>query len=368
MGQSFTKTEKLIGAIVLALVAGFVSIFTLVGKASKFSGKDFEQNQRINYQMARPESPYSEYTIEGRELDQIYEGLEPAQIAQIKEKKKLEKTIAAKKEEKKKAEAKKQAAKKAQAAQLAQSKKIAQNATAKKNLSATSPKKSSSSPNETYTPGYVASAVVSQDSPTPNDQVAKKKKTFAEWRSQIFDNPTPENLALFIAALRKNEVTVTEYQAMAQDLLEQEELKYKALGLQALRSVPSLNSLSQLVHAQPSLSDAYKSYVDQALIAYFYPQNMSFLAAALRTQDRVVVTKVLSLLNEKLNELNDGGQNVFVDSRNLRANTNVNITLNSFTPLIPALTAIIQSQDPEFAGIAQAIAALISTTNNVAQN
>ena len=370
MNQALTFMEKLIIGVVVLFAAAFVGIFSLVNKAGTPTSKNIE-GMHINYKMARPESPYAEYTLEGRELDQLYEGLPEDQVAALKKEHATPAKIAEakKKEAAKKAEVKKQETKKAQ--QVAQAKKAVQQRqqAAQKRAQQQASDKTSASNNSYDNSAAAFVAPAQQDNtPAPTQPVATNKKSFTEWRSQIFANPTSDILNQFIAAYRKGEVTATEYQAMAQDLLEQTDTKYQALGLQALRSVPSLASLSQMVHAEATLPATYQAYVEQAYLAYFYPQNLSYFSAALSSQDRTLKTKVLSLLSTNLTKLSHGDQTVFVNSRNQRAASDVNFTLSSFNSLLPSLNTLIQSGDAELASSAQQIAALIDTVNNVAQN
>lgn len=365
MNQSLTQNEKMIAGVLLVVVAGFFGIFSLLNKATPVS-KNIE-GARINYKMARPESPYSEYTLEGRELDAQYEGL-PAEVVKELKKEAAKKKVA---EVKKKEAAQKQAeVKKQEAARKAQQVARAQKQAQKPVAAAQKTKPAAANAYNNSNSGFGAYIQQANDvnAQQPVDAANANKKKFADWRNLIYATPTAEVLGQFITAYRKGEVSATEYQAMAQDLIEQTDAKYQSLGLLALRSVPSLASLSQLVHAQPNLSVTYQQYVEQAYLAYFYPQNLGYFSAALSTKDRVLQAKVLSLLSVNLEKLSKGDQTVFVDSRNQRANSNTNFTLSSFVSLIPSLQVLGAAGDQEFSGLAQQIADLIGTTNNVAQN
>ncbi len=371
MNQSLTQTEKIVGTVALSIIAGFFGIFWMINKATPIV-KNVE-GSKINYRMARPESPYSEYTLEGRELDQTYEGVPQAtnQTTLKKSDNLKNKSVVAKKKDadKKQVEAKKQAeAKKSQQAavvkkQAAQTKAVG---LARKTANLSQNKKSRTNEVSDTSNSFVVFQNNSNNVAPAVEAGAPAKKKFSEWRTQIFASPTPEVLGQFIAAFRKGEITATEYQALAQDLIAQEDSKLKGLGLSALRSVPSLASLSQLVHAEEALPESYKVYVEEAYLAYFYSKNISIFSAALNTKDRLLQAKVLSLLSINLNKLSQGDQTVFVDARNLRANANVNFTLSSFETLLPALKLL--AQDDEFSASALQISALIGTTNNVAQN
>jgi hypothetical protein len=364
MNQTLTHNEKMIAGVLMAVVVAFFGVFSLLKKATPLS-KNIE-GSRINYKMARPESPYSEYTLEGRELDAQYEGLPEEQVKELKKVAAQTKATATKKKEvaKKQAEVKKQEA--ARKAQVARAQKQAAKPAAA--LAKVKPAVSSNTSKTNVNNNSGAFFQQAEANAAPVVEGAdKNKKKFADYRNLIFATPTPEVMGQIVSAFRKGEISATEYQALAQDLLEQEDPKYQGLGLLALRSVPSLASLSQLVHAQPTLSTAYKAYVEEAYLAYFYPQNLSYFSAALGTKDRDLQAKVLSLLTINLNKLSTD-PSVFVDARNRRAASNTNFTLNSFTSLVPSLTALVTSEDQELAGAARDLVGLLETTNNIAQN
>lgn len=372
MGSEFSKTEKLLAGLTIMVILVFLGLFTLVNKRTNL-GVNFATETGINYKMARPDQAFSEYTLEGRELDQVYEGL-PKEVKKDLSKRKLELIAKKNAEDKKKVETKKaNDTKKKQ--ELAAKSKEATKQQAKKVQEQSELAKRINSQDVAPTVNNTTGAVFSNNNNTVNGAGAeevkvKAKKTYAEWRNQIFTAQSSEVVTQYIVAHRKNEVTATEYQAMAQDLLDQEDNKLKGLGLMLLRSVPSLASLSQLVHAQASLPTTYQSYVEQSYNAYFYPQNVNFLNAALKTTDNVLLAKVLILLQTKLSSLSQGDQSVFSDVRNSRSSsaTTTQITMNTFVSLLPSLNALGAKPDSEYAGVAQQIAALIQSQNNIAQN
>lgn len=375
MGLNLTKGEKAIALSAVAAVTVFFAAFTQLSKRSKV-GSTFETDSKINYNMARPDQPYSEYTIEGREIDQFYEGLPASEREKVMTKRKKELIAKKQAETKKKDDQKKRqavAAKQKAAAQarakqqqLQQAKASAEQVDLKNRLKDF--KDSNLSKNNQNNQNYSAAAFNNNQANAQNPEVQpKNKKTFAEWRELIFATPTSESIGQFIAAYRKSEVSVTELQAMATDLLDQEQSQLKGLGLMILRSVPSLASLSQLVHVE-NLPQELQSYVDQAYIAYFYPQNLTYLNAALATRDRQLVSKVLNLLNTNLTRLSQGDQSGFIDPRNRRNGDVGAFSMANFVSLMPNLGALSGSQDAELATLAQQVAALIQSSNNIAQN
>lgn len=369
MEMNLTKSEKTIAVITLAVISVFIAMFIQLSRGSK-SDPQFATGSAIDYTMARPEQVYSEYTLDGREIDQSFEGAAKSNIEGRLDKRKKE--LIAKKvtETKKKDETKKKQVAQAKAQEQKQKQKIREQAliqkyAAEKNRDRTDTK-NEVRPNNINNSQNNNNPVAAQNPEvrSPN----KPKKSFTEWRNLIFAAPTTENLTLFIAAFRRSEVTLTEFQAMAQDLVDQSDVKLKALGLMTLRSSPSLSSLSQLAHLQSTSLGSYQSYVDQSIFAYLQPQNITFLNQALATKDKVLLAKTLNLLSTNLLKFSQGDFVSLVDPRNRREGEVATFSMNSYRTLLPVLNQIGTSTDPEFSALAQQISALIQTSNNVAQN
>ncbi len=368
MGSNLSKAEKFLFIVAAVAITAFVGFFAFINKKSMSDKFNFAVETGINYKMARPDQAFSEYTLEGREVDQVYEGLTPEKKKEIAKKKaaaaKAKAKVAAKKKEddkKKLTQAKQKQARDSQLQALTQArqnelKKLLENQKAKNQSGDVSP---------TY-----ATQVSSPENTVQDDGTGKSKpkKSYAEWRSLIFSSPTNENIGLFVTAFRKGEVTATELQAMAQDLLDQNDNTLKGLGLAILRSAPSLQSLSQLVHEQANVPAAFQSYVEAALVNYFLPQNITYLKSALQTRDQMLLSKVLSLLQTNLPRISQNDFSMF-NERGRGSVTDVNVSIQSFIVLVPALTTLSSSNDETgLAGTAQQVLSLIQTYNNVARN
>lgn len=383
MESGFTKNEKIVGAVSLTAMAAFAALFMHLNRKSSASNS-FENGMVINYEMARVEESYSEYNLDGRELEQIYEALAKkgnGKVSKADFEKKKKELIAKKKEElKKKDEAKKKqlaANQRRQQQAVAAQKPAAVAAQAQQEVSKRNAEAAQSANMNTSTADGVGYAVNANQTQSAQDQTntaeaqnETKKKPFSEWRSLLLTSPTPENLALFVAAYRQNEVTADEYQAMAQDLLTQRDQNFKALGLMALRSVPSLASLSQLAHLDVNSFSGYQSYIEQSFKAYLVQPNLQYLSQALQTQDKSLKTQVLNMLNVNLTLLSQGDVSAITDPRQRRDDSVVMFSMSDYFVLMPALSQMISSSDQELAGLAKQVASIIqtSTPNNVAQN
>lgn len=381
MELQLTKNEKIIAWVLLGLVMSFFLMFMQINSSHR-SLSQIESNTSINYQMARAEEGFSEYSLSGRDVDHVYQGL----TAQAK--KELSKMIAqtdVKKLAALSADAAKKQAALAQAQALAK-KKQTQKSNQQKNTktdgalaqaTTTSPEASENKPTEnTISQENLANIQQNLKKNTTTNETTdsqnknKKKKTYAEWRTLLFSKPTRETLVSFIEAYKNNDVTSDEYQAMSQELLSQTDDNLKGLGLLALRSMPSLQSFSQLVHVQAQLPTTYQNYVEQAYLAYLQPQNIQVLNQALMTKDKTLVLKSLNLLGTNLQKIHQGDYTSLVDSRNKRDGStgNNNISINVYKSLLPALISLGSSQDQDVSPLAQQVSSLIQTSNNIAQN
>ena len=366
---NLTKTEKVIAGVALSAISVFIFMFFQISKSSGSKlANQFETAHSINYKMARPEQVYSEYTLNGRELDQSYEALTPEQkkVANKKKQARLLKELTKKKKDEVK---KKQIAAATAKAQVMAKTRAQVAAAARESVKAKAEYKKVTSDraqeqayaNQNYNNATPAPATEEAGAKAP------VKKSFAEWRALLLEKPTSENFAAFLTAYRKNEVTMIEYQAMAQDLLDQTDVKLKGLGLQALRSVPSFQSYSQLVHIQGVLPENLQVYAENSIMEYLQPQNLGYMNQALASSDKVVLLKSLTLLSANLEKLNQGDASSFSDPRT-RGASNSGVTMSTFRTLLPSLGAISTSQDQELAALANSLVALINQSNNVATN
>jgi hypothetical protein len=371
METSLNRNERVIAIVALATISAFFAMFMMVNRTHPKASAQFESDSVVDYKMARPEEAYSEYTLDGREIDQTYEPLTVKEEKLSKKKQELiakQNTETKKKEELKKKQA---AAVKTQAQNQAKAQAVRPQVPVSTSTEVTKSRDSQGkTTNNNYVPqyNYNSNVQATKTDDKTNTDVKAPKKTFADWRKLLFANPTSENLAAFLAAFRKTEVTSTEYYAMAQDLVDQSDTKQKALGLMALRTLPSLTSLSQLFYLNVNTIGAYQSYVDQSLLAYLAPQNIAFLAQALVTQDKALKVKVLTLLNVNLTKFSQGDLTGLEDPRNRRDGDIVVFSMANYRSLVPVLAQLLTSQDQELAALASQVTSVIQSSNNIAQN
>lgn len=385
METNLNRNEKILVGMTLAAIVGFGVLFMQVNLKSNSSVSQIDTAMQIDYKMARPEEGYSEYSLNGREIDHTYEAIKKKEAAKAQQAKAAAVTAKPQTEAEKRAEIAKKKAEETQkkatetaksqaqtrANQAAEARKKALEAQQAKSASSSESNKTDTEPvsdNPYYDNGATASKEQNRSEPNPEDPNAKKqkdKKTFAQWREQIFAQPTRETVNLFLDAHRKGEINATEVQAMAQDLLDQNNESLKGLGLYTLRAAPSMASLSQLVHTEAQVSATYKSYIEQAYLAYLQPKNVGYLNQALQTKDKVLIAKTLAILNTNLPNVAKGNV-VLGGPRQGRDGAVSGATMSSFASLLPVLNTLAASQ--EFASMAQQVISYIQSSNNVAQS
>ena len=291
MQTTLARNEKLLLGAIVSFVVLFICLFSQISMKQEIASGIIPNAGFINYEMGRPLSEnISEYSLEGRDVDHIYEGLKAKAAAQLAD---------IKTGELKKAELKKKvvAAPKSQA-QVKPLPAAATKAVPAPVIAASAPSeayssKSSSNNNANRTNYSNSQPDTVGRTAAKTEEIIKSKKTYAQWRTLIFATPTRESIASFIDSYRKGEVTLTEYQLMAQELLLQTGEKYQGLGIYVLRSQPSLQSLSQLTHlSKADLSVPIQTYLNEAVAAYMQESNISVLNQALQTSDKILITKV----------------------------------------------------------------------------
>lgn len=369
MKTGLNKNEKVLASIALFVITAFFLMFL---KLSTHLSSDVTSTDgsNINYQMARPEEAFSDYSLNGRDIDLQYEGLKKKEAVKAAVLAKV-KLVAKKKAEE--AKKKEEAQKKLAANQLQN--KIVNKPTSTKIENDKESTDSTTEMSHNYNDSSQVNYSVDENKNSNSDKKSEKdeekqknKKTFAEWRSLIFAKPNRETMALFIDAYRKQEVTETEYQAMSQDLLDQSDENLKGLGILALRAQPSFASFSQLVHIQSSLSSNLQLYTEQAFLTYLQTPYISVLNQSLQVQDKAVVLKSLTLLSSNLPKFNQGDLSGLIDPRNRRDISTASYSANNFRALIPSLTSISTAQDSDLSLLAQQVIGFIQSGSQIAQN
>ncbi len=365
---SLNRNEKIFATLGLAAIIVFLVTFAKIANKPHVVSQ-FETNEAINYQMERPEEAFAGYSTEGREIDDQFEGLKKAIVKTLNTK-----TLPAKGAAAKASATTKSTAVKKPAPASTKNKNLvilAAAADAKAALARSESVQSESAPESADNNRIPQRYDYSQDTNSghPESSVnpdAKNKKSFSQWRAEVYEKKSKEIITAFITAHRAGTVTAAEFQAMAQDLIEQEDAQLKGLGLMALRAQPSMASLSQLAHIQPQLSPELQDYVEKAYLAYLQPQYLGVFNQVFQSKNKKLVLKSLSILGASMQKIKNGDTSAFLNARQRRDADAPQISVDQFRPLLPSLTAISQLQEPDVSPMASQVASLIQSSSRIA--
>lgn len=418
MQMNISKNEKIIGYITFFGILFFFVLFIQLNHKSKINVSPDNAQLQVDYKMARPEESFSEYSLNGREVDEEFEAsqkLNPhvkssqtnSEIANKAKTVQNGKPVADLKasqavNNQKSADLKKNAQanknyqnylqqQKAQQEKIAQSNlnKDKQTALAANDKISETPNKNNETKNgaQNMNPNINSGAARAESpinanvSPQANQATSfnqiendikkqsQKKKTFSEWRSFIFEKPNQQSMDSFIQAYRNKELTTTEFQAMVQDLLDQNEDTFKNLSLYALRAQPSLISLSLLVHHESEMNENFKVYIEKTFLTYLQKQNLPILNQALQTKDKILILKTLNLLNTQLQKISKSDFSGLLDNRNMRDAAMLDVySIGNFKQLVPSLSQLSSTQESEVASMAQQVSQVIQSAAQIALN
>lgn len=369
MSFQFNK-EKFFMISILLVAVFFFTMIMKIGFGGNLQSKNPMADAGINYKMVHAEDGYSGFSLGDREVDYQYEALKKKQAEQKNViPGQIQVPTVTKKQEATKKTTPKTAAQKAEEAKIDQAKKeilqkvLAEHVKqehAKQKAYDYAMAQAQYNSNNTVTDKGVDTASSDKDN-------KKNKKSFSEWRALIYANPNQETMMKFIEAYRKGEVSPEDYQSMAQDLLEQNSDNFKGLGLMALRANPSLNSLSMMVHEEDELPASLKNYVQQGYNSYLQGQNVNILGQALKTSDKILVKKSLTILTNGLSKINSGDVSIFVSGGRNRGGGDVQqptISMNNFKGLLGILAQLSINSDAQIATLAQQASGQIRSGGN----
>ena len=367
MTQSFTKQEKLVlaGLLVCCIgVASFITNFQLISKSTQVV------ENLIDYKMGKATEEIITYSLNGREIERTVikpeEGLVAKAVRKVSEALGLKKEI-------KKTDAKKTAAAK-KSATKDQAKKMPKGDFAKP-VQALAAKPAQSAKNETQVEsqdynnsGYATPTVeqANQDvAQAPTEQPKKVKKSLEQIKTEFMTNPSREAMMAVVSSYKKGEVNAADFYQLQSELLESENDALIGHALYALRLTPAIESFSMMAQYQPAAKQAYQVYIEEALLSYNQSSQISVLASAIRSGDKVVVMKALRVVEAGINSIKNGTVSQLVDSRGRRETTFSGFSLQNYLTLLPVITqAMAASQDNELTASLESLKNLISDIQN----
>lgn len=180
------------------------------------------------------------------------------------------------------------------------------------------------------------------------------KMSVSQWRSLLMAQPTAKNGADFLAAFQTHDVDETSFYQISDELLSDNSTDRQNLGLNLLKSVPSVRSFTvMLKHYQEKTPQPLRSQIYSALKSYGDVSRFSILVKLLYSADENVVQTAQAILGSTLASLNtNNGQG---SGRDTRSPGSTPITAKQFETFIPALRRLVASSDATVAQQAQSL-------------
>jgi hypothetical protein len=362
--KQLTQSDKILISVCVLAAAVLVYAITHFKTAQvKFSKNEASQ---INYEMAKLQNAENLYSLENREVEMDYKALEAKKAAAKVDVKKV--TDKTKKAITPAAQAAVQnamaqqvvAQRKAQAAQRLQvqaAARLAQSEAPEQTESNT--KQTTNAAQEQYKP---------VDNTLPTDAPVAEKKSYEQWRSEIFAAQSKEAIMKLVAAYKKGEVTNEMFQRLAAEMIASKDDKMVGLGLYALRSAPSYLSYVQLVKVQANVNSNYATYVQESLMAYNQNANLAFLKQSLISKDKEVVMKTLEIIKSGVTSIKAGEVTGMVDPRYVRGTATAQFSLTNYLSFLPLLQQLAGSSDQDIVALSNQNITLIDDPQYIAAN
>ncbi len=363
--KQLTQSDKILMSVcVLALASLVYALAHFKTAKVKFTKNEVSP---INYEMAKLQNADNLYSLENREIELNYKALETkkvpakADVKNLTDKTKKVITPAAQ------ASVQNTVAHQVTAQRKAQTKRLQAQAAARMAHTETSvdqpennSKQKTNAAQEHYKP-------VDNMLPRSAPPIVEKK-SFDQWKSEIFAAQSKEAIMKLVVALKKGEVTNEMFQRLAAELTASKDDKIVGLGLYALRSAPSYLSYVQLVKVQASVNSSYATYVQESLMAYNQNANLVFLKQSLTSKDKEVVMKTLEIIKLGITNIKDGEVAGMADPRYVRGTAATQFSLTNYLSFLPLLQQLTRSSDQDIVALAHQNITLIDDPQYIAAN
>lgn len=360
--KQYTQGEKIIfsvGAVVLVTIVYGISGF----KKSRYIDVKPQSNQ-INYQMGHAKSKSTLYSLNGREMDYQSEGQSITQTAKASqiEPSKDKKQVATKQTAQKQQEQALKQKKLSKAAVKAQAQmKFTQRAD-QKNVN----KKQNEAQEDKLNTSYAANSAQDKNSDIAPSE--SNKKSYEQWRSELFAAQNREVIQGLVSAYKKNEVSSDEFYKLVSEMLNSKDDKMIGLGIYALRATPSYSSYLLLVKLEGHVNSNYDSYIKETLMSY-HKSGLGVLKQALASGDQAVVQRTLEVVKSGLTYIKAGTVSILGDIRDTRGSLDAQYSVSNYNSFLPLLKNLTDDQySGEISSLATQVMALIGDGSYVASN
>ncbi len=360
--KQYTQSDKiLISVCVAAVVVIVYSLAHFKTTQVKLTKNDHSQ---INYEMAKLQNPESLYSLENREIEMDYKALQAKKEAiQAAAKKSADKS---KKVSVPAAQAPVQNAMAQQAA--AQRKALAVKRLQAQLGAQSAPKTAVQTEKDLKNTNGTQEQYKAVDNNVVADAPATDKKSYEQWRAEIFAAQNKDSIAKLVAALKKGEVTNEDFQKLVTEMIASKDDKLVGLALFALRAAPSYASYVRLIKLQGNVNSNYTAYIEQSLMAYNQSGNLSVLKQSLSSKDKQVVMKTLEIIKSGVISVKSGEVSGLVDSRGVRDTASAQFSLTNYFSFLPVLQQLASSNDEEIVNLANQNITLIDDPQYIAAN
>ncbi len=360
--KQYTQPDKILISICVAAVVVIVySLAHFKTTPVKLIKNDVTQ---VNYEMAKLQNSENLYSLENREIELDYKALQAKKAAARTETKKS--ADKSKKVTVPVAQAPVQNAMAQQAA--AQRKALAVKRLQAQTLTQLVPETSAPTEKDSKNTNSTQEQYKAMDNTAEIDAPAIDKKSYEQWKSEIFAAQNKESVAKLVTALKKGELTNEDFQKLVSEMIASKDDKMVGLALYALRSAPSYASYVQLVKLQGNVNSNYAAYVQQSLMAYNQNANLSILKQSLSIKDKQVVMKTLEIIKSGVTSVKSGEVAALVDSRGVRDTAAAQFSLTNYLSFLPLLQQLASSNDQEIVNLANQNITLIDDPQYIAAN
>lgn len=202
-------------------------------------------------------------------------------------------------------------------------------------------------------PGAVGQNGNASDPAAAQAEVDNEKMSGSQWRALIAAQPTLENVQKLKSAFLEGDVEGASFYQIVQDLLESNDYNTQKLGIIALEGVYSNAAFTIAARYQERLEEAEATLLEAYLQSYVVSARLNILAAAMKSQERVVVTTAIGLALQGYQNAKTGNVGVPAgDGGRGTRGDGVSSATSNYAQFVPIFQQLSGSSDGEIAQLA----------------
>lgn len=194
------------------------------------------------------------------------------------------------------------------------------------------------------------------------EQREAQEKEAQFWRDTLQKEPTAENALALAQALREEKINADQYFKIIEQLMSSRSAEHEKIGLYLVYNQSSAKVFQVVAQNLATMNEANKVTAKAYLESYNEPQKLSLLGSLLNSSNKVVKTEALGVVKVGVDKIKLGQNPFQVSARNQRAEGyNVQVSLDRYLILIPALQTLAAEQGQEYAATAQQVLVQLQT-------